>query len=119
MDSNPDKKHLFIVMTSPTGPLEEVLLFSISTYTGSKKQDSTCLLEPAEHPFISRPSYVYYRGARIERLPNLMRALDSGLFVRKEQVSEELFHRIVDGMYRSKAIRPLPIDFYEDAQRYV
>jgi hypothetical protein len=118
-NSAPDKKHLFIVMTPPTGPLNEVLLFSVSTYTKSNKQDSACLLDVGDHPFITRPSYIYYRTARIERLSHLSDALDTGYFTRKEPISEDVFHRIVDGMYRSKAIRPLPIDFYEYAQRHI
>lgn len=95
--SNPDSKHLFIVLTNPCdGGFH--LLVSVSSVKSGRAHDSTCLLKPGEHPFIERQSYVFYARPRQLGHTGIMRCVASGLYVLKELCAENMLERVRNGV---------------------
>ncbi len=71
-DHDPDRMHLFVVLTDPLcnfdDGIRKVLLVSLSSIHDDLYHDSACILEPGEHPFVKRDSYVVYQKARIDEV---------------------------------------------------
>lgn len=111
---DPDRKHLFIVLTNPSDESEKKsLLVSISTLTGYHC-DMTCVLDKGDHDFIHHKSYVDYYRARIEETEKLINGVQKGLFETKRPIRETIFKKIVNGLSLSPRT-PLKIkQFYED-----
>ena len=93
--------HLHVVLCDPfSNPLieggrETVVLVSISTYEAPPNRlNSVCVLQPGDHPFIKHASYVCYHLARQMAVKDIQNNLQSGLYQRKEPISEEVFQKI-------------------------
>lgn len=99
---DPDRKHLFIVISGPVNDEQLVLLVSISSVKPNLWNDQSCLLFPGDHPFIKRDSFVDYSSSRIEPAEKLAKAVDQGIFVPREPVSQDLFDRICAGVLASR-----------------
>lgn len=98
------RKHLFVVCTDPdTDGLQA--LVSVSTRINDLC-DSTCLLQPHEHPFLSAVSFVFYRRARIEANQTLVLGVERGVLVPREDMNSQTFLRIVRGFCRSPQTPP-------------
>lgn len=63
-EQDPNRKHLFILLTDPQPPDQSMLLVGVASIYNDIPHDSTCYLYPGDHPFIRRKSYVYYARAR-------------------------------------------------------
>ena len=50
-------KHLFVIITAPQAGSDVAIANFTSLYPGY--HDASCVTEPGEHPFLTRPSYVY------------------------------------------------------------
>ncbi|MCX8017631.1 MAG: hypothetical protein N2690_07025 [Rhodocyclaceae bacterium] len=76
-------------------------LVSISSIKPGLPFDETCVLEPGEHPFIARRSFVLYRLARIEPADKLLRGVKAGVLTPHEPMAQQPFERIAEGWMRS------------------
>ena len=65
-DHDPERHHLFVILTDPQPDSNTVLLVSLSTLRRALPHDATCVIAAGEHPFVRRNSYVFYARARIE-----------------------------------------------------
>lgn len=101
-DHDPDRKHLFIVLSDPVTDEYVVLLVSISSVKENRWNDPSCLLYPGEHPFITKNSFVDYSSARIEPADKLLRGVQSGQLIAQSPVSQEIFERICAGVMASR-----------------
>lgn len=99
---DPDRKHLFIVLSDPVTDEYVVLLVSISSAKENRWNDPSCLLYPGEHPFITKKSFVDYSSARIEPADKLLRGVQSGKLIAQSPVSQEIFERICAGVMASR-----------------
>lgn len=77
MPSGPDL-HLFVLVLGPVamagyGKAPQIVLVNVSTIRDGVPFDPTCIIEPGEHPFIQKRSYVVYRHARVEAVPHVSR----------------------------------------------
>lgn len=108
-----DTKHLFIILNNPSqSKPQKCLLVNISTIRNSIMFDSACIIEPGEHKFIKKRSFVFYRFAKIIEAKELIKKVKSGEFIAHESISEELYKKIVDGLFKSKFLAPKYKDFY-------
>lgn len=116
-EHDPDRKHLFILLTDPFGRLEEdekqVLMVSTSTVRTGMFHDPTCLLFPGDHPFIKHDSFVSYRTARIEEAGKLVRGVKSGALIPKGSMEGEIVARICKGLTESRHTPLKILEFYE------
>ncbi len=100
---DPNKKHLFIILTDPVadplnGNKDSVLLTSLSTLDAALPHDSTCILYPGDHPFVTRDSYVSYHTSRIQEAEKIINGVASGVLVVKEPMDSSIVDRICDGL---------------------
>lgn len=100
---DPDRKHLFIILTDPVAdPVNSgrvsVLLISLSTLEIALPHDPTCILRSGDHPFITRDSYVSYRTSRIQETVKIINGVASGVLVAKELMDSGIVDRICDGL---------------------
>lgn len=118
-ESDPDRKHLFILLTNPyphpDSNIKSSLLVSISTLKPNIPFDPACKLYSGDHPFIKHDSYVVYRSARIETADKLINGVNQGVFNHKETLSGEIFARVCHGLTISDFTAPAILKFYEAA----
>ena len=96
---NPNNRHLFILCTDECS-LGRFLLVPVSSWTGTLC-DPSCRLAVGDHPFITHPSYILYRYARIEARTALERGVASGAFKVQDPVTGHLLLRIRKGVCAS------------------
>ena len=115
---DPDRKHLFILLTDPraddTGTAS-VLMVSLSTIRQGVPFDHSCLLYPADHPFVRRNSYVVYQRARLEAVDVVLRGIHSGHLVPQAALDGAVFARVCRGFEESRLTPPRLLDFYHRA----
>jgi hypothetical protein len=96
--------HLFVVLNNPTDfPTylpQSCVLVSFSTIRAGP-YDATRLVQAGAHPFIKDPSFVAYRQARMETAAILAERVDSGMYVAREPVTEQLRAELIAGLYES------------------
>lgn len=96
--------HLFVVLNNPadfpTYPPQSSVLVSFSTIRPGP-YDATRVVQPGAHPFIRERSFVAYRQARMETAAVLAERVDSGIYIPREPVTQELRAELVAGLYES------------------
>lgn len=100
--SAPNQDHLFILLTDPVAPENDVLVVNISSVNKGLYYDPTCLLYPGDHSFVTRKSYIYYKEAEIRGATQLANGATKGIFKPLEMVDEIIFARICKGVEDSK-----------------
>lgn len=91
--------HLWVVVSvaSSDGQL------AIVNFTGFRPgEDSTCLVHPGEHPFVSKLSCIKYRFARMQPVEPLRDARERRQLQQHEPVSVPLLLRIQQGALVSR-----------------
>jgi hypothetical protein len=96
--------HLFVVLNNPTNfptyPPQSCVLVSFSTIRLGP-YDATRVVQAGVHPFIKEPSFVAYRQARMDTSAVLAERVQSGMYVAREPVSEQLRIEMIAGLYAS------------------
>ena len=98
-----DKRHLFVVINDP-GEDEEVVLASLSSVHA--RSDTACPVHPGDHPFVDHESCIEYRYCRTDSIAHLNTLLKSGYITRREDASDELVERILEGAWASDHTKP-------------
>ena len=80
----------------------------VTTIYEDKIHDPACILDIGDHPFIKHKSYISYRGAEIASAHKIDKFLRSGYYKPKEDFSDIVLDRIVNGLFNS-----------DDTRRYV
>lgn len=111
-EHDPDRFHLFILLTDPVTEEKLVLIVSVSSVKPGIWHDPTCILETGEHRFITRKSWVDYRTARIEPASKLNTGVHKGIFVAQGTIDPDVFQRICRGLFDSRSCKPKFRDFY-------
>lgn len=107
-----DKKHLYMILTDSCADSKH-LLISISSIKPERFFDDSCVIEPGEHAFIRHASYVLYSKPEIYSRRKILQNLERWYFSKKDDVSDELFKKIVDGFYSSEFIPKLYLTYFE------
>jgi len=96
--------HLFVILNAPadipTYPPRSCVLVSFSTIR-SGPYDATRIVPAGAHPFIKEASFVAYRQARLETAAILTERVDSGMYVAREPVTEQVRAELIAGLYES------------------
>lgn len=101
-EHDPDRMHLFIVLTDPVTGDKLVLIASLCSVCGGVPYDKTCVLEAGEHQFIRHKSYIDYSKLNIVEAGKLSKGVQTGVFMNKGPMSEDVVNRIIDGVFVSK-----------------
>lgn len=93
--------HLHVVMNNPVfcGEIGEmsVLVVNVSSVQQGAFHDPACVLHPGCHPFISRASWVVYRGATVLKVPRLEAQIASGDVRPDHPVSRLVYDQVRSG----------------------
>jgi hypothetical protein len=91
--------HLYVVCSDPALDAEKVVLVNFTTF--DPEEESCCIINIGEHPFITRKSCVRYKDARIASVIALKKLQKTGTIRLREPVSGNLLARIRDGASES------------------
>jgi hypothetical protein len=96
---SPPYNHLYVVCSEPTLDAEHIVLVNFTTF--AQEEESCCIIDAGEHPFITRKSCIRYKDARIAAAAALKKLEDLGQMSRHEPVSSNLLTRIRKGASES------------------
>jgi len=117
---DPDRKHLFIVLTDPAQVLDfdekHSLLVGVYSINPELPHDPACVLHAGDHAFIRHKSFVHYAQARIEPSQSIVNGVKKGLLVPRAMLVEEIFARVCKGLVESRFTPPRILSFYEAAE---
>lgn len=103
-------QHLFVVLNDPKrfegyGNVDHCVLVNFSSIDQDIPHDTTCVFQPGQHPFLISPSYVYYRGVRLDSAAHLDRCIQSGGFIlRPPPFSAGQVEVVKQGLYNSPRV---------------
>ncbi|WP_192253805.1 hypothetical protein [Mesorhizobium caraganae] len=72
-----------------------------------------CTIEPGEHGFITKPSYVEYHLSRILRCEQITKCVDGWYFTPKPAVSDALMNRMRQGIVDSDFTAKMVLKYFE------
>ena len=109
--------HLHFVCNDPVyypqKDKECVLLVNISSIKSGVPLDSTCILNIGDHPFVSKPSFIYYKKAEIFSVVGIEQQIAEGSYTLREDCSDEVFTRILAGFELSEDVALKVYKFYQ------
>lgn len=95
--------HNFVIVVADAQG--DFLLTNWTTVRDISKCDSACILNPGDHPAITRPSYMYYVGSQVHSAASLLSLVREGNFVPIQPLSQDVLKRIQDGARRSRRLK--------------
>ncbi|MCP8346652.1 hypothetical protein DN387_00175 [Pseudomonas sp. FBF18] len=102
--------HLHVVMNDPVhcGELNDmsVLVVNFSTVQNGAFHDPACVLQAGCHPFITRESFVFYRGATVLRVPRLEDQIIAGHVRPDLPVGQNVYDQVRAGFDVSDLVAP-------------
>ncbi|QIO10023.1 hypothetical protein [Acinetobacter lanii] len=106
--SGPSGNHLFIVLFDPQSPIDisfgkklHLAQVNFTSVRSGMNYDSTCIVEPGDHSFITHKSYVNYSRLRYEEYEPIKRGVQNGRLLLHEPVTYDLLCRIREGAITS------------------
>ncbi len=110
--------HLHFICSNPVFyPIkakECVLLVNISSIKPSIPYDDTCVLNIGDHPFIKKPSFIYYRMAEIYSVVGIQQQVVEGNYSIREDCNDSVFERILNGFNVSEDVKLKILRFYKN-----
>lgn len=94
-----EKEHLWALVTAPDPVTGEAIMVNLTTQ--HPHSDTTTILQPGEHPFVDRPTVVFYADARIVKESLLDAGLAQGVGRAHVSLSKTVLVRIQAGLLTS------------------
>jgi hypothetical protein len=104
--------HYYFILNDPDKK-GKVLSVNMTSYLHTiRRKNSTCILEIADHPCITKKSVINYSDARISLASEIQKDIDLGLIkIEKELISEALLNKILTGLTKSDNLAEEVEDF--------
>lgn len=108
--------HLWVIISDTQQSQEEVVYVNFTTfYEGlppdDPRNDRSCVLDVGDHPFITRPTIIFYGGAHIASVAHLAYRYETGrLKTCRDPVSIPILDKIRLGAANSQHIPPEATD---------
>lgn len=99
---NPWDKHLHVVLSDPAQDPTKIYVVGVTTWDCHK--DQSCILEAGEHSFVTHKSCIYYRDHRMPSLDGLKFRVQTGEYILRDPVTDQLLAKIDAGAACSKFI---------------
>ncbi len=99
--------HLQVVISYPELNPDKIVLVSLTSYDKPEDRelkDSSCVLHPADHPWITHETCVSYRDGRVARREDLDRLLAREMLRQSTPVSQVVLKRILEGAERTEEL---------------
>lgn len=94
-----EKEHLWVLITTPD--LNGIAIM-VNLTTQRPHSDKTVILQPGDHPFIDRPTVVFYADARFVEVALLESCISKGLGRNHSQMAAVVLQKIQNGLFASK-----------------
>ena len=91
-----DTEHLWVLLTSPHPQTREAIMVNVTTQR--PHSDTTTILNAGDHPFVQKPSVIFYADARIVDTRLLDAALQRGAYRGHATFSAEVIVRMQAGV---------------------
>lgn len=114
--SNPDLKHLGIVLTKPKKNefgTREILLVKVTSIRRYVPHDPTCLLNAEDYPFIKHSSYVYYALAD-KYDEQIIKDGHGSTFINHGVLEEKVLDRVTKGLLASSQTPNVLKRYFQD-----
>jgi hypothetical protein len=95
-----DVEHLWILLTKPDPITQQVIMVNITTER-SHSSDKTTVLVEGDHPFIKKPSVVFYADASVIDVRLIEQAISSGVSRTHAKFSSRVLAQIQAGIQTS------------------
>lgn len=103
--------HLFVVLGAPAvlsaygyGSIPKVISVNVSSIKNGVPHDTSCVLMPGCHPFITLPSFVWYRSPCVEDEAHVNDMVNKGIWPAQPPVSAQILTSMLDGLCASNRI---------------
>jgi hypothetical protein len=91
--------HLWIVLSNPDFDDSAIVIINLTTSDG--EQESHCILNAGDHPFVRHPTVPSYRDAKIVSLAKLHELSKCGLLNYQQRMPAEHLNRVYSGALES------------------
>lgn len=108
-----DMKHLHVVLTNECEDGLH-LVAVVSSIKPKIKYDTTCVLQPGDHGFLDKPSFVLYGKLTQMLAVHITKMIDQKFYVEKDPVTGEVCDRICEGVLDSDFTTNGMRRYYED-----
>jgi hypothetical protein len=95
-----EKEHLWALITAPDPESGDAVMVNLTTQR--PHSDTTTIIQAGEHPFVDRPTVVFYADARMVDVKILEEGLRQGLVRQHSALSAEVLQRIQEGLFVSR-----------------
>lgn len=95
-DTEKYPNHLCVLICHTGNPPQECVVVNVTSIQGTCI-DKSCLLRAGDHPFITRPSYVFYRKANISAISAIEEAEKCGVVWKDKDMTSAVLARIQQG----------------------
>lgn len=113
--------HLHVVMNDPVFSAEHnaqsILLVNLSSIKEHVPYDGACVLATGCHPFVRQQSYVVYSEAAVYNAERVSIKVSEGEIIPKDDVSEDVFSRVLAGFSTSDQVTPKILRFIKNCLR--
>jgi hypothetical protein len=94
-----DAEHLWVLITKPDSHINEMIMVNVTTQRSHS--DTTTILNVGDHPFIQRPSVVFYADARLVKAADITTALFRQAIRQQNGFAQSILNRIQAGLLQS------------------
>ena len=94
-----EREHLWALITAPDPQSGEAVMVNLTTQR--PHSDTTTILQSGEHPFVDRPTVVFYADARVVNVSTLEGGLRQGFVRQHAALSPQVLQRIQSGLLTS------------------
>lgn len=95
-----EKEHLWALITAPDPESGDSVMVNLTTQR--PHSDTTTIIRAGGHPFVDRPTVVFYADARMVDAKILEEGLRQGLVRQHSALSAEVLQRIQEGLFVSR-----------------
>lgn len=94
-----DTEHLWLLITRPDPQTHEAIMVNVTTQR--PHSDTTTILNAGEHPFVQKPSVIFYADARKVDVRLLDHSIASGAFRAHAPFQASVLKKVQDGVMKS------------------
>jgi hypothetical protein len=91
---------------------DTVLTVGMTTFHGTGREDTSCILEPGDHPAVKQKSYIRYDKACAINYRGLLEERFRGLITMNDDLKKEVILRIQEGARKSPALPRKFVKFF-------
>ena len=96
-----DGSHLWVVLTQPVDD-KEALVVCVNFTDAGNIPDSSCVLHPGDHPWISKKTRVFYGKARLWSSNRILGELKKGRLIENDPLRPEVLKKVLEGARKSR-----------------